>query len=68
MTGTITCIIPGPTIELSRRPAGLRWCFGCRARLAHEDVLLGDATPSYYEPVWVRKCSRCGKDRTEFPR
>jgi hypothetical protein len=64
---TLTCIIPGPTKELRRIPDGDRWCFGCRARLPHDDVLLGDDEPSYYEPVWVCECSRCHKDRTRFP-
>jgi hypothetical protein len=44
------------------------WCFSCRARLPHTDELWGDSEPSYYEPVWMRRCSRCGQCRTEFPR
>lgn len=65
--GELLCIIPGPTEELRRESAGVRWCFGCRAHLEHEDVLLSDPLPTYYEPVWVRRCSRCHKDRTAFP-
>jgi hypothetical protein len=60
-------IVPGPTDELSRKPDGVRWCFGCRERLPHDLVILGDSEPSYYEPVAVRECSGCGKDRTDFP-
>jgi hypothetical protein len=63
----LVCIIPGPTEELARQDAGVRWCFGCRKHLPHVDILRGDAEPSYYEPVWTRKCSRCGQDRTAFP-
>lgn len=76
-SGAALCIIPGPKFELVRRSAGVRWCFACRAHLAHDDVLLDDndpaevaagrAEPSYYDLIWVRECSRCHKDRTDFP-
>lgn len=81
--GALLCIIPGPTELLRRVPDGgrviinrtillepwstLRWCFGCRQHLPHDWFLLGDKEPSYYDPVWVRKCSGCGEDRTHFP-
>lgn len=64
---TLACIITGPRILLAERPAGDRWCFGCRKRLPHTDRLMGDPPGSYYDPVWIRACSRCGKDRTAFP-
>lgn len=64
---TLLCILPGPSKVLAERDAGIRWCFGCRKHLPHTDVCLGDEEPSYYEPVWVRKCSRCGHDLTDFP-
>lgn len=69
MSGEILCVIPGPRCEYLREPAGDRWCFGCRRRLPHDWILLGDPPEelSYYEPQWYRKCSRCGKDRTLFP-
>ena len=67
MSGEVTCIIPGPTVELLRRPLGDLWCFGCRKRLPHDYAVYDYAEPSYYEPICVRRCSRCGKDRTEFP-
>ena len=57
----------GPTKELRREAVGDRWCFGCRKRLPHEAVLLGDEKPSYYEPVWVYRCSRCNRNLTRFP-
>lgn len=65
----------GPTEVLRTEDAGVRWCFGCRAHLPHSDVLLADppgdpddpGTWSYYEPIWVRRCSRCNKDLTTFP-
>ena len=63
-------ICPGPTVVVREETAGDRWCFGCRARLPHTCVLLDDPPerqPSYYEPVWVCRCSRCGMDRTRFP-
>lgn len=66
-TGQMLCFIPGPTKVLLRQDAGVYWCFGCRKHLRHEDVLLGDEEPSYYDPVWVRKCTSCGQDRTAFP-
>lgn len=65
--GEVLCIIPGPTKVLAQHPAGDLWCFGCRKRLPHIDTCLVDEEPSYYEPVWVRECSRCGHDRTAFP-
>ena len=67
---TLLCIIPGPSHEYRRIPDGERWCFGCRKRLPHDDVLLGDPPEvmSWYDPVWVCQCSGCGRDRTEFPR
>lgn len=52
---------------LARRPAGVKWCFGCRAHLAHELVVLADEEPSYYDPIAVLECERCKKDRTTFP-
>lgn len=68
MSGELLCIIPGPTKVLRQQDAGERWCFGCRARLPHTDTLLCDEDPlSYYDPIWVRRCSRCNKDRTAFP-
>lgn len=64
---TLACIIWGPTKELRRESIGEKWCFGDRQRLEHEAILLDYEEPSYYEPVWVLRCSKCGKDRTEFP-
>lgn len=70
----LLCLVPGPTVVLRELDAGVRWCFGCRAHLPHTDQLLGDAfdpndpeTYPYYDPVWVRRCSRCQHDRTAFP-
>jgi hypothetical protein len=67
MDGDILCIIPGPNIELAREPAGDLWCFADRKRLPHDWVLMGDREPSYYDPIWVRRCSNCHRDRTYFP-
>lgn len=67
---TILCVIPGPSVVLWEQDAGDRWCFGCRKRLPHTDYLMDDPPerqPSYYPPIWVRRCSRCGQDRTAFP-
>ncbi len=63
----LVCIIPGPTKELRREPAGDRWCFGCSKRLPHFDVALVDEELSYYDPVWITQCLGCGRDRTTFP-
>ena len=57
----------GPTKVLRRESAGVRWCFGQRKRLEHERLLLDYEEPSYYEPIWVIRCSGCGQDRTRFP-
>jgi hypothetical protein len=68
MSGELLCIIPGPSVVLKTKDAGIHWCFGCRAHLPHTDVLLDDAVqPSYYDPVWMRRCFRCGRDCTAFP-
>jgi len=63
-------ITPGPSVEVRREPAGKKWCFRCRSRLSHEAVLLIDPPerqPSYFDPVWVLRCSGCGGDHTHFP-
>ena len=66
---TLACVIPGASHEYARKPAGERWCFGCRKRLPHAWVFRGDPPEalSYYEPYWVLKCSRCVHDMTRFP-
>ena len=64
-------ITPGPSVVIRSENAGEHWCFRCRKRLPHTDVLLDDPPerqPSYYDPVWSRRCSGCGEDHTEFPR
>lgn len=67
LMATIACIIPGPTVVRRQEEVGVKWCFGCRAHLPHTAKLLDYDEPSYYEPVWVLDCSRCGQDRTTFP-
>lgn len=64
---TLLCLVPGPTKVLDARYEGMRWCFGCRARLPHVGFVVCDEGPSYYDPVYVVECERCHKDRTEFP-
>ena len=49
-----------------------RFCFnrGCREHLPHSWALMDDPPerqPSYYEPVPVLRCSRCGGDHADFP-
>lgn len=63
----LLCVIPGPDKVLRTEPDGDRWCFGCRKRLPHTWVLMGDSQPSYYDPVWLRRCTVCGHDHTRFP-
>lgn len=67
MSGNVLCFIPGPTKVLRQESAGERWCFGCRKRLPHIDTCLADEEPSYYDPIWVRRCTRCKRDCTRFP-
>lgn len=57
-----------PMHEEAREPAGDRWCFRCRKRLPHDDVLMVCDDPmSYYDPHWRRECSGCGGDYSTFP-
>lgn len=67
--GDVLCIIPGPSHVYRSEDGGVRWCFKCRAHLPHVDELMGDPPDvlSYYDPVWVTRCSRCGECHTQFP-
>lgn len=67
--GELLCIIPGPNHVYRVEPLGELWCFGCRQRTVHEWVLWGDPPEkrSSYDPEWIRRCTRCGLDRTSFP-
>lgn len=63
-------ICPGPSVVIAEQDAGELWCFKCRKRLPHTAQCLVDPPerqPSYYDPVWVRRCSGCGRDCTRFP-
>jgi hypothetical protein len=60
-------IVPGPSIRESLGAVEDRWCFKCRARLPHENILARNVEPTYYEPILLYICSRCGEDRTRFP-
>lgn len=64
---TVLTACPGPDRELARHPAGTLWCFSCRKHLPHGHVLYGHDEPSHVDPVWLRRCSGCGRDRTAFP-
>lgn len=59
--------ICGPAnVLLQSEPAGDRWCFAEQKRLPHVWELRGDPGPSWWEPMWLCRCSGCGKDRTHF--
>jgi hypothetical protein len=58
---------PSAWVEFSRKPIGIKWCFGCRKHTEHFWVVEGDPEPNYYGPNWGRKCSLCNQDRTLFP-
>ena len=58
----------GPNKLIKTKPAGVKWCFGCRKRLPHTWEMWDYEQPSYYDPAVVLRCSRCNQDRTEFPR
>lgn len=63
-------LTPGPSVVIAEEPAGDRWCFKCRKRLPHAWQLMDDPPerqPSYYDPVWVCRCSDCREDHTAFP-
>lgn len=68
----LACILEGPRIEQRRtHERRNRWCFRCRKSLRQCWVLLNYPEDSphwgWYEPIWVRQCSGCGEDHTEFP-
>jgi hypothetical protein len=69
VTGQVLCIIPGPSKVVRERPAGDKWCFGCRKHLSYTWQLLDYEDPDWigHYPVAVLRCSGCGKDRTRFP-
>ena len=70
---TLLCIVPGPSLVLREEADDKpRWCFKCRQRHLHTWFLLGDppdadGMPSWYEPIWVRRCPTCRGDYTAFP-
>ena len=55
-----------PNELLASEPIVERWCFAERKRLPHTWELWGSREPSWWEPVWICRCSGCGKDRTTF--
>ena len=60
-------ILRGPD---SRRFTGykeVKWCFECRSYEVYYEVELFDSKPSYYEPLWVWRCSICNQDASDFP-
>lgn len=65
-------ICPGPSVVIARREDDrpTRWCFRCRKHLVHIRELLDDPPerqPSYYEPIWVRRCSGCHEATPHSP-
>lgn len=65
---SLLCVIPGPSKVLRSEPEDReRWCFKCRHRHVHTLELLTDEEPSYYDPIWVRRCPHCRLDYTDFP-
>jgi RNase P subunit RPR2 len=65
--GNLTICRPGKMAEKPlRKNHRWKWCFGCRERLPHMLTMKYEIEPSYYDPLVFWKCSKCGKDRTEF--
>lgn len=61
---------PGPVVEVSRKPVGVKWCFGCRKRLEYEFVVKRydvDPRDDPYGPWGAYECTRCHEDRALFP-
>jgi hypothetical protein len=58
--GGLTICGPRRTVELVRKPLGVRWCFYCRKRVEFIYTLTGDAEPSYYEPNPSIECEPKG--------
>lgn len=56
-----------PMREVSRKPAGVKWCFKCRADRRHDWIVLATVEPSYYDPTVRFDCRQCHQDHTLFP-
>lgn len=56
-----------PMREVSRKPAGVKWCFKCRKHLPHDWIVLVTVEPSYYEPTARYDCPQCHEENVLFP-
>lgn len=53
--------------EVSRKAAGVKWCFKCHDHLRHDWVVFAEPFPSYYEPHGRYDCARCHEEHVLFP-
>lgn len=58
----------GPRMrEVTREPAGIKWCFKCRKHLPHDWIVLDSEQPSYYDPIGRYDCPQCHQEHVLFP-
>ncbi len=63
-----TAVVCASTVhEVSRRSAGIKWCFKCRQHLPHDWIVLDSIEPSYYDPISRYDCPQCHEEHVLFP-
>lgn len=62
--GDVHVLWADPPEPVKDAPLTIKWCFGCRKRLAHS---LWVVSGEYFDPEFYWKCERCKQARTEFP-
>jgi hypothetical protein len=63
-TVTVRLCTSGPSREVKRESAGVKWCFSDRAHLPHDFVIFDSVEPGYYGPSCRYDCSQCHQDHT----
>lgn len=66
LAGSAICGGAPFVLRTVREPEPGRYCFGERRRRPGTWELRSDASagePSWYEPIWVYRCTGCGQDR-----
>ena len=54
-----------PTVKWFSENRAEKWCFGCRRRTIHDEVVVEDLS-LWYDPTVLWCCQRCHDDCTDF--